>query len=593
MVNLLRLSVPLSILSAAIYCQFAAAATCNDNFTAIEDIQGSSNVSPLVGKQVSTRGVVTAQLYPGSKMAGVVLRASTHANSDASSSVFIANAKAATQYQPGQILQVTGTVTELQHFTSLSDISSITLCGGNADVAPIAVKLPLAQLSDWEKLEGELVRFEQTLTVNDTYDLGRYGEITLADARLKVATEVMQPGPQAAALATQQQLHLVVLDDGLIKQNPDPVTFAGKTLTAATTLRIGDTLSQVEGIVVQDDRGYRIVPSRQPVYSAQNPRPENPAAKPANALRIASFNVLNFFNGSGHTPAFPTQRGADTAVEFERQQAKIITALAALDADVIGLLEVENNGYEQHSALASLTTALNKVSAKPYRFIITSEQPGDDGIKVAMLYRPSSVNVEGKAALLLAKPFDWGSRPPLAQSFRHLASNELVTVSINHFKSKGSCPKDAASADADQQDGQGCWNALRTTSAKALSDWLRSQPTGVKTDKQIILGDLNAYRMEDPIQMLTSNDWQYLKAAEGNSYSYVYRGRTGSLDHALASPTLAKQLLNMQHWAINADEPTLLDYNTEYKSEAQQQLLYAPTPYRSSDHDPLLATFQF
>jgi predicted extracellular nuclease len=73
----------------------------------------------------------------------------------------------------------------------------------------------------------------------------------------------------------------------------------------------------------------------------------------------------------------------------------------------------------------------------------------------------------------------------------------------------------------------------------------------------------------------------------------VYRGRTGSLDHALASPALAAQLHSMQHWAINADEPVLLDYNVEFKSDSLQQQLYAPTPYRSSDHDPLIATFQF
>ena len=302
--------------------------------------------------------------------------------------------------------------------------------------------------------------------------------------------------------------------------------------------------------------------------------------------------MLNYFNGEGQSPAFPTRRGASSAAEFARQQAKTVAALAALDADVIGLLEVENNGYSTKGALAQLTAALNKVASKPYRFIITTEQPGSDAIKVALLYRPSSVNVEGKAAMLLAKPFDWGSRPPLAQSFRHLASNELVTVSINHFKSKGSCPKDAADVNAEQNDGQACWNTLRTQSAKALSDWLHSQPTGVTTDKQIILGDLNAYRMEDPIRALQQRDWRYLGAEGDTAYSYVYRGRTGSLDHALASPALASKLTTMQHWAINADEPVLLDYNVEFKSTAQQQLLYAPTPYRSSDHDPLIATFK-
>ena len=285
---------------------------------------------------------------------------------------------------------------------------------------------------------------------------------------------------------------------------------------------------------------------------------------------------------------------ADLAALAARVGQEVQAArLAALDADVIGLLEVENNGYSTKGALAQLTAALNKGASKPYRFIITTEQPGSDAIKVALLYRPSSVNVEGKAAMLLAKPFDWGSRPPLAQSFRHLASNELVTVSINHFKSKGSCPKDAADVNAEQNDGQACWNTLRTQSAKALSDWLHSQPTGVTTDKQIILGDLNAYRMEAPLQYLEQNGWQHLAPKDAVHSSFVYRGRSGTLDHALASPQLKAKLQQFQHWGINADEPAVLDYNTEFKSKAQQQSLYAPDPFRSSDHDPVLIDFKF
>ncbi|MDR6983135.1 putative extracellular nuclease [Rheinheimera pacifica] len=572
----------------------AVASECTTQFTAIPAIQGTGNSSPLLGQQLTTRGVVTAVVYPNSKAAGLVLRSAERGNTTASDSLFIAAPDSAATYQPGQLLQITGTVAEVNQLTSLTKVTQISVCGSKPDIQPVTLQLPLADGQNWEQLEGAWLRFEQPLTVNDTYSLGRYGEITLADKRLMTATEIMLPGKDATALATvQQERHMLVLDDGLYQQNPDPVLFPAGGLTADNTLRIGDSLSGVEGVLLQDERGYRLLPTKMPQFSVQNPRPAKPQQKPAKALRIASFNVLNYFNGEGQPQPFPTRRGADTAAELERQQAKLIVALAALDADVIGLLEVENNGYSQKGALASLTTALNKVAGKPYRFIITKQQPGSDAIKVALLYRPSSVSVEGNAAMLLSKPFDWGSRPPLAQSFRHLQSNELVTVSINHFKSKGSCPKDATSKDADQQDGQACWNALRTTSARALSDWLATQPTGVKTNQQIILGDLNAYRMEDPVRMLEQQGWTYLKAATGPQYSYVYRGRTGSLDHALASPALAKKLAAMQHWAINADEPVLLDYNVEFKSDNLQQLLYAPTPYRSSDHDPLIATFQF
>ena len=568
-------------------------AQCDSSFTSINTIQGTAETSPLLAKQLSTRGVVTAIVYPGTKAAGIVLRAIAPDNSAAANSLFIADSNAAAQYKPGQQLQVTGTVTEVNQLTRLANINDIKLCDGQHVIAPVNVQLPVATLQQWEQLEGELVSFAQTLTVNDTYSLGRYGELMLADKRLLVPTDIMRPGKEAMALAEQQQRHTLVLDDGSIKQNPDPVRFGSNILTAQTTVRVGDTVTQVQGVILQNERGYFLFPTQQPQYHAQNPRPANPDAKPEKALRIASFNVLNYFNGSDQTPAFPTRRGADSLAEFKRQQEKTISALAALDADIIGLLEVENNGYGAQSALASLTNALNAVSKTPYRFITTSEQPGTDDIKVAMLYRPANVSIEGNAAMLLSSPFNWGSRPPLAQSFRHLASNELITVSINHFKSKGSCPKDPLSKDAEQQDGQGCWNALRTTSAKALSDWLHTNPTGIETDKHIILGDLNAYRMEDPVVTLEQQDWQYLTSKDGGQYSYVYRGRTGSLDHALASTALAKQLVQFQHWSINADEPTLLDYNVEFKSDNLQQQLHAPTPYRSSDHDPLLATFHF
>lgn len=578
----------------ALYCvSQPVVAACNAGFTAIDAIQGNADSSPLVGQQLITQGVVTAVLYQGSPAAGIVLRATARGNSDAANSLFIADATAANIYQAGQVLQVSGTVAELNQLTSLTQVSDIKLCDEQASVQPVTLRLPLLPGQNWERLEAALLSFDMPLTVIDTYGLLRFGEVTLADKRLMVPTEIMLPGEAAAELnITQQQRHMLVLDDGLATQNPEPLNLGNRSITANSTLRVGDTVTGVSGILLQDERGYRLVPTATPQFTSNNPRPEAPAAKPAAALRIASFNVLNYFNGEGQSPAFPTRRGASNTAEFARQQAKTVAALAALDADVIGLLEVENNGYSAKGALAQLTAALNKVAAKPYRFIITTEQPGSDAIKVALLYRPSAVSVEGKAAMLLAKPFDWGSRPPLAQSFRHLASNELVTVSINHFKSKGSCPKDATDANAEQNDGQACWNALRTQSAKALSDWLHSQPTGVTTDKQIILGDLNAYRMEDPIRALQQHDWRYLGAEGDTAYSYVYRGRTGSLDHALASPALASKLTTMQHWAINADEPTLLDYNVEFKSAAQQQLLFAPTPYRSSDHDPLIATFK-
>jgi predicted extracellular nuclease len=72
------------------------------------------------------------------------------------------------------------------------------------------------------------------------------------------------------------------------------------------------------------------------------------------------------------------------------------------------------------------------------------------------------------------------------------------------------------------------------------------------------------------------------------SYSYVFNGEVGYLDHALATSTLTAQVTGVTIWHINSDEPRVLDYNVEFKSPGQVTELYNADPYRSSDHDPVI-----
>ena len=78
------------------------------------------------------------------------------------------------------------------------------------------------------------------------------------------------------------------------------------------------------------------------------------------------------------------------------------------------------------------------------------------------------------------------------------------------------------------------------------------------------------------------------KLLGAKAYSYVFDGQSGYLDHALASPSLVAQVTGVTEWHINADEPTVLDYNVEFKSAAQVAAYYEADPFRSSDHDPVL-----
>jgi uncharacterized protein len=263
-----------------------------------------------------------------------------------------------------------------------------------------------------------------------------------------------------------------------------------------------------------------------------------------------------------------------------------------MQADVIGLMEIENDGFGEFSAVASLVNALNDAdSQNQYAFVdFGVDKIGTDAITTALIYRADKVQQVGTAAITTDAPFDYSNRAPIAQSFKSLETEEVFTVAVAHLKSKGGCGS-ATGGNADQNDGQACWNEIRTAGANAFADWLNSKPTGVDDEDIILVGDMNAYAMEDPIRAFADKGLKNVVAElDGNTlgYSYSFSGRAGSLDHALVSPSLLNKVVSATDWHINADEPISLDYNVEFKSDAQQSTLYAQGPYRASDHDPVI-----
>lgn len=178
------------------------------------------------------------------------------------------------------------------------------------------------------------------------------------------------------------------------------------------------------------------------------------------SVHVAARNVYNF-NGDGLGGGFPTERGEETELEFIRQSAKLAAALIELHADVIGLTEIENDGYGPTSALQDLVDGLNLVSpaGTTYSFVAPSFDLGSDPIKVALIYLTETITLTGAAATTNTTPFD-AYRPSLAQTFEERATGEQFTVVVNHFE-----PKDCAGAvglDLDQGDGR----AATTTSAR-------------------------------------------------------------------------------------------------------------------------------
>ncbi|KVD11064.1 endonuclease [Burkholderia ubonensis] len=563
-------------------------ATCGGSATPIAEIQGPGAPSPLAGQNVSIEAVVTADFGGADGFGGFFVQqadAQRRNQPGVSEGLFVYAPKA--RAKAGDLVHVTGKVEEKYGQTQLTLSGAIAVCANGQSVTPATLALPVDDVNAFAAYEGMLVRLPQKLNVTDNYELGRYGSVLLSNGRLRTPTSVVPPA-QAQSQIDANARNRLILDDGSNKQNPASVPYPAPGLSAANTLRAGYTVSNVEGVLEMRYGAWRVQPvpgAAAPAFDARaNPRTAAPARDRHANLRVASFNVLNYFNGNGLGGGFddPANRGAKTYQEFLRQDAKIVSALKALDADVIGLMEIQNNGYGELSAVRQLAAKLGS----HWRVVDPgTARLGGDAIAVALIYDSRKVEPVGRAATLA---IDDKNRQPLAQTFRRVGGKHALTVVVNHLKSKN-CP-DATSDDLDQGDGQGCWNATRTRAAARLADWLAGTPTGASSQGVLLIGDFNSYTHEDPIRLLESRGYRNLVSRwiGANAYSYVYNGEAGYLDHALASLPLAAHVKAVHEWHINADEPVALQYTLAYKSAEQQRTWYAPDAYRSSDHDPVL-----
>ncbi|MCD4714741.1 MAG: ExeM/NucH family extracellular endonuclease, partial [Clostridiales bacterium] len=523
--------------------------------TLIHDVQGSGEASPLVGQTVIIEAIVVGDYQDGASgtngdLDGFYIQEEND-NADAdpltSEGIFIYDGSApAVDVNIGDLVSVEGVVSEHYGMTEITSLTDVTVISSDNDL-PMATSLtlPVTAVSDFESYEGMLITFPQELIIAEYFNFDRYGEIVLTSERHLTPTAEFEPGSNDVTQAVADYLlDKITLDDGRESQNPDPAIHPnGEIFTLDNLFRGGDAVENVTGIMDYDYGIYRIQPTQGADYTASNPRPDQPDDTGGN-LKVASFNVLNYFITFG-------ERGADNAEEFERQRDKIVAALAAIDADVVGLIEIEN--YPGDEPTADLVSGLNDVlGAGTYSYIATGAI-GTDEIRVAMIYKPASVSPLGDYAILDStvdpRFIDTLNRPTLAQTFMDDSTGGIFTVAINHLKSKGSaCPDDP-----DIGDGAGNCNLTRTAAAQALVDWLSSDPTGSGDSDFLIIGDLNSYDKEDPIDAIirgaddilgTGDDYTDLayELLGEDAYSYVFDGQIGYLDYALASAELFDEI---------------------------------------------------
>ncbi|HEX6286444.1 MAG TPA: ExeM/NucH family extracellular endonuclease, partial [Acidimicrobiia bacterium] len=584
----------------------------------ISEIQGEGQASPHQDELVSIEGVVVGDFQEGdgdhTDLGGFFVQEETDdqdANPNTSEGVFVF-APGAIDVSEGDVVEVIGTVDEFFGRTQVADVVEVEILGSGS-VPATQVTLPVTATSDLEKYEGMLVTFPQALVISEFFNFDRFGEIVLTTDRQYQGTHVAEPGGDANAVTAANRLSRITLDDGRDSQNPDPAIHPnGQEFTLTNTFRGGDTLENVTGAMDWSFGLYRIQPTQGADYLNANPRPTSPDPIPGD-VRVASFNVLNFFthlddgvNDICGPTATMECRGADTAEELDRQLAKLVSGILALDADIVGVQEIENDIRDDepvfpnraHDAVLTLVEALNEVEGSTaWAWVGEASHYNDYPVRNDIIYRKSAVSPIGDPVALADMAFDRTrpetpdeplGRPPLAQTFRTHGpgAQSAFTVVVNHFKSKGS---DCASiGDPDLGDGQGFCNLTRVAQSEALLDFVdelsEDSPGGV-----LVIGDLNSYRNEDPIDTLEGGGLTDLVESfvGEDAYSYVFDGQLGYLDTALANDTMSDNVQGVTIFHINADEPDILDYDMSFKQDAQDAL-FEPLPYRVSDHDPVI-----
>jgi predicted extracellular nuclease len=571
--------------------------------TLISSVQGPGSSSPIEGDQVTVEASVTA-IYPD--LDGIAVQEEpddVDADPATSEGVFVSVGSGFDfdSLARFDIVQVTGEVDEFFGDTEI-DADEVAICATEpVEIAPTPLTLP-ADFWAREALEGMLVETTQDLTVTSLFTAYRFGELGVSvSGILQQPTDVYEPGsPESFALEDQNADDLLFIDDRDEFGNDNAPWFGLPNQRAGDIVEAG-----VEGVLYYSFGDHLLEPIEFP--EVVDGAPAFADREPAPALDggndIASFNVLNYFNTFGNSDVL---RGARNQDEFDVQSAKIVEAILDIDASVLGLIEIEND-YEDYydgdpatePSIQTLVGQLNDAAGyEQYDWVRVPEDLltteglgggglGTDAIAVAIIYQPARVTQVGEAATfnidaLLTGEDTNKNRWPLAASFD--IDGQVVTVAVNHFKSKGSACDDvvvpAGYGDGvDDPQASSC-DLVREYAAERLIEWMETKPTGVNSPDSFVIGDLNSYAAEDPIRIFEEAGYlNTAKTYDDGAFTYKFDGRYGSLDYILASPSAKRLVDDAEVWQLNSPEPYGYLYFNDYIDL---------TAYASSDHDAVM-----
>ncbi|EOV0104856.1 ExeM/NucH family extracellular endonuclease [Vibrio vulnificus] len=570
----------------------------------IGEVQGEGYSSPLIESGYTSKdeylvtGVVSA--VATSLVKGFYLYDdNADGNVKTSDGVFVKTSGAVSKDMIGQQICVRAKVNEDYGMTTLLPTGNIWEVKNSTPVEVTPVKLERID-SDDDTFRSTLERLEAMPVVlvedmdaaegNQDMRVSRTFSFDYSAKRNNMVIAYKRPNPQpnqdhvagsdaAKAQTAQNKDYRIVVEsdekpaDGKIPYYPE---FASDPHN--NYIRINDSVVGMTGVLHYSYNEFRLIPTANVTkanFVHNTPRTSSPVIKESYGddgftIKVATQNVLNYFNSpyGGHDNQFGDNRGAESQQEFERQQAKIVEAIYGLDADIVGLMEVENNGFGDFSAIRELLEAINaKYYKENYkdrfaresihnRYVFVGfdkngdqvldqfDTIGSDAITTGIIYRPSKVSViagkvipmpwqdapmivdaDGKPVVdgkgELAESGKNYQRNTVAATFRVLNTGKQLTVSVNHLKSKGStCWDDYVGTKAVDDDAQGSCENFRVASTYHLG-----QEMAKIGGDQIVLGDMNSYAHEDPMLVLTSNPTKKaLKAADyikvGNKWQF-------------------------------------------------------------------------
>ncbi|WP_353482692.1 ExeM/NucH family extracellular endonuclease [Haliscomenobacter sp.] len=563
---------------------------CNTPATRISAIQGLGASSLLIGQIVDVEAIATGDFKDaeiGSLLGYFLQEEEVDYDEDERSSegLFVFANTFGSKVAVGDRVRIRAQVDEFFGATILSKIRDVKVCTTKLDLPPpVAITLPLDSATTLETLENMRVIFPQKLTIVNNHGLGETGDLVLSSTGIQYQyTEFNAPNTaEFTAYQTQKYAERILLDDKFNGLYHTPVYHL--QANAGNMLRMGNSVTDLNGIIDYSNNGFRIRPVAPVVFTNENPRPAPP--KLAGELKVATFNVLNFFNGDGAGGGFPTSRGALNLPAFRLQLRKIVKAISKLDADVLGLEEIENEIFSPLSGMQELVDSLNVANgAGTYAFVSTGTKFGADQIIVAIIYKKAKVSPVGNPVFLKSNSGIFlQNRLPLAQTFVD-QRGEKFTLVVNHLRSKLG---DGTGLNADILDGQAAFNQVRVDGLQEILTWALGDPTNSNDPDIVMLGDFNAYEQEDPIRLMETAGFVNLVPA---GQSKDFNGFLGDLDHIFASPSMVKQFLGGAKWNINSVESL-----SRFEYPAADLLPgTADDPigdeFRCSDHDPVIAGF--